>query len=76
MPPTIYMPRTDGGTQPPAKDRLIHADEVARRYGIHPKTALRLAKEGKIPAPLEKTPFVKRPCWLESVIDKHLESLK
>ncbi len=74
MAETIYMPRTDGGTQP-VKDRLIHADEVARRYGIHPKTALRLAKEGKIPKPLEKTPFVKRPCWRESEIDRHLESL-
>lgn len=58
-----------------SKERLIHVDEVARRYGIHPKTALRFAKEKKIPAPLEKK-FGKRPCWRESVIDQHLESLK
>jgi predicted site-specific integrase-resolvase len=62
------------GTSKP-KDRLIYADEVGSRYGIHPKTALRFAKEGKIPAPLKKT-FGKRPCWRESVIDRHLESLE
>ncbi len=59
----------------PVKDRLIYADEVARRYGIHPRTALRFAKEGKIPAPL-KTTFQKRPSWRESDIDRHLESLE
>ncbi len=31
MAETIYVPRADGGTHP-VKDRLIHADEVARRY--------------------------------------------
>ena len=57
------------------QERLIHLDEVAHRYGIHPKTAIRFAKEGKIPAPL-KASFAKRPCWRESVIDRHLESLE
>jgi predicted DNA-binding transcriptional regulator AlpA len=61
---------------PPAKvERLIYTDEVAARYGVHPKTLLRFIDEGKVPAPL-KAKFGNGLCWRESVIDEHLRSLQ
>ncbi len=67
----IEQPETDAKKV----DRLIYTTEVAKRYGIHPQTALRFAKEGKIPPPL-KSAFGNGPCWRESDIDRHLESLE
>jgi prophage regulatory protein len=51
-------------------DALLTAREVARRYGVHEKTAWRWAREGRIPKPV--APFNK---WRLSDVIAHLKSL-
>jgi predicted DNA-binding transcriptional regulator AlpA len=54
---------------------LIDTNEVAKRYGIHPKTLLRFVKEGKVPPPI-KTTIGNGLKWRESVIENHLRDLE
>lgn len=61
--------------QAPPTERLINLREVARRYGVHPKTALRFIAEGTIPAPL-KTKIGNRLVWRESEITRHIDGLQ
>lgn len=56
-------------------DRLLYIRDVAKRYGVCTKTVRRLVTVGKIPAPLAAK-FGNGPCWRESDINRHLESLK
>jgi predicted site-specific integrase-resolvase len=58
-----------------AGERLMDTQEVARRYGVHPKTLLRFVKDGRVPAPL-KAKFGNGDKWRASVIEEHLRSLQ
>lgn len=57
-------------------EKLLTVFEVAERYGgIHYKTVERYWKAKRIPAPIPEK-FGKGRVWLESVIEKHLQSLR
>lgn len=54
-------------------ERLLSRDEVAKRYGVHPKTLDTLVKEKRVPQPVDQSP-VKENRWLLSEVVADLKS--
>lgn len=61
-------------THTPQRERLIDTQEVAARYGIHPRTVVKFFKSKRIPSPV-KCQFGQGLRWRESDINRHIAEL-